>query len=129
MKKVDPTILKETSYIAALTLVLSLLMQSAFLIAGMWDITVLLGNLLGIVAAVGNFFLMGLTVQSALGREEKQIKNLVRLSQTGRMLMLFAVALIGHLLPCFNLLAVIIPYIFPRLAVTARPILVKDSKR
>ena len=120
MKKVDSTVLKETSYIAALTLVLSLLMQSVFLIAGMWDITVLLGNLLGIVAAVGNFFLMGITVQSALGREEKQIKNLMKLSQMGRMLLLFGVALIGYLVPLFNIIAVVVPFLFPRIAVTVR---------
>ena len=120
MKKVDSTVLKETSYIAALTLVLSLLMQSVFLIAGMWDITVLLGNLRGIVAAVGNFFLMGITVQSALGREEKQIKNLMKLSQMGRMLLLFGVALIGYLVPLFNIIAVVVPFLFPRIAVTVR---------
>ena len=120
MKKVDSTVLKESSYIAALTLVLSLLMQSVFLIAGMWDITVLLGNLLGIVAAVGNFFLMGITVQSALGREEKQIKNLMKLSQMGRMLLLFGVALIGYLVPLFNIIAVVVPFLFPRIAVTVR---------
>ena len=120
MKKVDSTVLKETSYIAALTLVLSLLMQSVFLVAGMWDITVLLGNLLGIVAAVGNFFLMGITVQSALGREEKQIKNLMKLSQMGRMLLLFGVALIGYLVPLFNIIAVVVPFLFPRIAVTVR---------
>ena len=65
MKKVDSTIIKETIFVASVTLVLSALMQSVFLIIGKWDYDVLLGNLLGGVAAVLNFFLMGLTVQWA----------------------------------------------------------------
>ena len=56
MKKVDSTIIKETIFVASVTLVLSALMQSVFLIIGKWDYDVLLGNLLGGVAAVLNFF-------------------------------------------------------------------------
>jgi len=77
MKKIDATVLKETGFIAAFTLILSLLMQSVFLIIGKWDYTVLLGNLLGYLAAVGNFFLLGLTVQSAVEKEEKEAKSLI----------------------------------------------------
>ena len=72
MKRIDPTVLKETIYISAFTLTASIAMQAVFLIAGQWDYTVLLGNILGIVAAVGNFLLMGLTVQAVLVREEKE---------------------------------------------------------
>ena len=45
-KKIDPTVLKETGYIAAWVLVFSALTQAIFLMIGKWDITVLLGNLL-----------------------------------------------------------------------------------
>ena len=64
-KKVDGTVRKETIYIAAAVLILSMLMQAVFLIIKQWDYTVLLGNLLGGGVAVLNFFLMGLTVQKA----------------------------------------------------------------
>ena len=96
MKKIDSTIIKETVYIFAFTLIFSVLMQAVFLIIGKWNYTVLLGNLLGGLAAVGNFFLMGLTVQSALGKEEKDAKSTMKLSQMLRTLMLFIVAVIGH---------------------------------
>lgn len=125
MKKIDPTVLKETSYIAAVCAVLSLLMQSVFLIIGKWDYTVLLGNLLGLLAAVGNFFLMGLTVQSALGKEEKEARRTVKMSQSLRLLMMFAVALIGYLLSVFNTIAMIIPFLFPRIAVALRQFIKK----
>ena len=122
MKKIDRVILIETAYIAAATLILSTLMQSVFLIIGKWDITVLSGNLLGAFAAVLNFFLMGLGVQKALGKEQKEAANVMKLSQSGRLFMMFIVALVGYLVPVFNLVAVVIPFIFPRIAVMIRPL-------
>ena len=126
MKKIDATVKKETTYIFAITVILSALMQSVFLIIGKWDYTVLLGNLLGIIAAVGNFFVMGINIQSALGREEKEAKNLIKLSQALRMLALFVIAMIGYLVPVFNIVAVIIPYLFPRVAISLRPLFIKE---
>ena len=127
MKKIDRTILVETAYIAAAVLIFSALMQSVFLIIGKWDITVLFGNLLGGGAAVLNFFLMGLGVQKALGKEQKEAANVMKLSQSARLFMMFIVALIGYLVPVFNLLAVVIPFIFPRIAVMLRPLFNKKG--
>lgn len=127
MKKIDPTVLKETGYIAALVFIFSLLLQSVFLIIGKWDYTVLTGNLLGFVAAVGNFFLMGLSVQSSLGKEEKDAKNLMKVSQSLRLLLVFVIALIGYLVPVFNTIAVLIPLLFPRIAVALRPLFMKKK--
>ncbi|MBR5262468.1 MAG: hypothetical protein IKV49_01475 [Clostridia bacterium] len=121
MKKIDSTIIRETAYIFAFTLIFSALMQAVFLVIGKWNYTILLGNLLGGLAAVGNFFIMGLSVQSALGKEEKDAKSTMKLSQMLRTLLLFIIAVIGHVAPCFNLLAVVIPYIFPRFAIALRP--------
>lgn len=129
MKKIDSTVLKETKYVALVTIILSVLMQALFLIIGKWNYTVLLGNLLGGVASVGNFLLMGLTVQTALGLDEKDARARMKLSQTLRNLLLFAVAIIGHLAPIFNLLAVVITYIFPRVAVAFRAISIKKQER
>ena len=127
MKKVDSTVKKETLYIFLFTVIFSVLMQSVYLVIGRWNLTVLWGNLLGVAAATGNFFLMGLTVQNALGKEEKDAKNLMKISQSLRMLMLFAVALVGYLVPFFNLVAVVIPFIFPRIAITLRALLIKKQ--
>lgn len=127
MKRIDRTVLNETGYIAASVLILSMLMQAIFLITGKWDITVLLGNLLGGGAAVANFFFMGLTVQNAVEKDEKEAANLMKLSQSGRLFAMFVIALVGHLAPCFNLLAVVIPFIFPRIAVMVRPLFDKKG--
>ena len=129
MNKIDATVKKETLYIAVFTFIFSLLLQSVYLILGRWDTTVLLGNLLGGVAATANFFIMGLTVQKALGKEEKDAKNLMKLSQSLRLFMLFAVALIGYLVPVFNMVAVVVPFLFPRIAVTLRALFIKKQSK
>ncbi len=126
MQKIDKTILKETAYISAVSLILSILMQAVFLIFSFWDYTVILGNLLGLTASVGNFFLMGLTIQKALTKEEeKEARNLIKLSQSGRLMLLFGVAAIGCLIPVFHSIATVIPYLFPRIAVMLRPLFSK----
>ena len=117
MKKIDETVLKETKFIALSVLILSALMEAIFLIIGEWDITVLFGNLLGGGFAILNFFLMGLTVQNAVTKDEKEAKNTVKVSQVYRNFMLLAVAALGVGLSCFNTWAVIIPLFFPRIAI------------
>lgn len=126
MKKVDPTVWKETGYIAVWMLIFSALMQAVFLIIGKWDYTVLLGNLLSGAVSVLNFFLMGLTVQNALQKEEKEAKNALKLSQTYRLLLLLVTAILGAMLPCFHLWAVLIPMLFPRVAIALRPLFGKQ---
>lgn len=101
--KVDRTVRQETGYIAVGTLILSVLMQAVFLLLGKWNYTVLLGNLLGAVGAVMNFFLMGLTVQSAVQKEKKSAQTTMKVSQTLRLFLVFLIALLGALLDCFQL--------------------------
>ena len=120
--KIDNTVKKETKYIALWVIILSTLMEAVFLVIGKWDYTVLLGNLLSGGISVLNFFLLGLTVQKALEKEEKDAKTLMKLSQTYRFLMLIAVVGIGVALPYFNIFSVIIPMFFPRIAISLRPL-------
>ncbi len=127
MKKISRTVLKETAYIAVFVIILSVLMQSVFLIIGKWDLKVLFGNILGIAAAVLNFFLLGLTVQKAVTQDEKKASVTMKFSQMLRMLMLFAIAIVGYLVPIFNLITVVIPYIFPRIAIALLPVFRKNK--
>lgn len=114
----DPTVKKETLRIALGTLLLSAVMQGVFLIIGKWDIRVLFGNLLGGGAAVLNFFLMCLTVVKCIGLEKDRAAVKIRVSQSGRLLMLAAIAGIGALLPkYFNLIALLLPLLFPAVIV------------
>ena len=126
--KIDKTVWKETSFIGIWTVIFSVLMQAVFLVIGMWDYTVLLGNALSGVMGTFNFFLLGVTVQKAVSSgDEKYAKNLMKMSQSLRLLMMGAVVALGAILECFNLWATIIPVFFPRIAMIIRQILLKKE--
>ena len=123
MQKIDKIVWKETKYIAAWVLIFSVLMQAVFLVIGKWDYTVLLGNLLSATVSLANFLAMGITVQKAVQKEEKEAKQTMKASGMIRTFGMFIVLLVGVLLPqCFHLLTLIIPLIFPRIAVAIRPL-------
>lgn len=125
--KVDKTVLKETKYIAYFTIILSVFMQAIFLIAGKWDYTVLLGNIWGIIVAVGNFFSMGLSVQKAITQDEKDARQIVKLSHSLRFLAIFVLIAAGVLIPFFNSVATVIPLVFPRISIMFRPLIDKNK--
>lgn len=121
MANIDKAVKTETVYIAIWVLILSVLMQAVFLLIGRWDYTVLCGNLLGGGAAVLNFFLMGLGVQKAVAQDEQTARSTVKLSQTGRLMMMLGFAVIGLVVPVFHTVAVLVPMLFPRVAIALRP--------
>ena len=127
MKKIEPTIIKETLYILVCVVILSVLMEAVFLFIRRWDYTVLLGNLLTGFAVTLNFFLMGLGVQKALGKDEKEAKKIIRLSQAYRYLILIVFLVIGVVFSCFNNWAVFVPVVFPRIAIAIRPLFNKKK--
>ena len=127
MQKIDKVVLKETKYIAAWVLIFSAILQAVFLVIGKWNYTVLLGNLLSGIAIIANFLAIGITVQNALKKDEKEAKQAIKASGMVRTFFLFLIALIGVLLPIFNIWTVLIPLIFPRIAIAIRPLWDKKS--
>ncbi len=127
--KVDPTVRRETLYIAACVLVLSVVMELVFLALQMWDVSVLWGNLLGGAAAVLNYFLMGLTIQHAVGMDAKHAASKMHVSQALRMLMILLVGILGIALPAFHVVALLVPLFFPRIAIMFRPLFKGLDKR
>ena len=117
MQSIDPVVKHETLRVALGTLVLSAVMELVFVLLGRWDYTVLLGNLLGIVAAVLNFFLMAVTVTRCVGMEKDKAALKIRASQLGRLFMLAAFAGCAALLPCFNLVAALVTLLFPSIVI------------
>lgn len=122
MFKADRTVLRETRYILCAVVLLSALMQAVFLCIGQWTLPVLFGNLLGGAAAVLNFFFMGLTLQANLEKDEKDARTAMRASWGLRSVALFAAAVLGVTLSCFNTITALVPLIFPRIAIAFRPL-------
>ncbi len=129
MKKIDPAVKKETLRIAVGTVLLSGVMELVFVLLGKWDLTVLFGNLVGAFAAVLNFFLMGLTVVKCVSLPPDKAAAKIRVSQGARLLMLAAICGLAALFPkVFNLIAAVVPLLFPRLVIMAWQLLGKKDK-
>ncbi len=122
MRKIDDVVLKETKYIFLWVFILSIFMQAVFFVIQKWDYTVLLGNFLSGTAVVINFLFMGIGIQKAVEKDAKDARASLKLSQSYRMLFLIIVLIIGVVAPCFNMWAVVIPVIFPRIAIAFRPL-------
>lgn len=118
--RIDPTVRRETRYVAAWLAGAILPVQAVFLLLRQWDCSVLLGSLLGSVTAAVNFLLVGLMVQKAVTQTEKQAKNTVRLSQGSRLLMQGVILALAAILPWFHLWSTAIPLLVPRIAVSVR---------
>lgn len=121
MRGVDPTVKRETYYIGTWVLILSAVTQAVFLIIGKWNYTVLLGNLLSAALAIGNFLLLGLTVQKAVEKDVADAKTFMKMSHSLRNVLFFVVIVLGIVLPFFSTWTVVIPVFFPRVAMLFRP--------
>ena len=114
--KVQKVILKETWHVGLGTLILSAAMCGVFALLGRFRSAVALGALLGSFCAILNFFLLGLSLQSAMDRGEGAPK-FMKAAYNGRMLLYAAGIAVGALAPCFDVIAVIIPLFFPQLVI------------
>jgi hypothetical protein len=127
--KIDPTVKKETLFVSLVTLILSMLMQSVFLIIGKWDIGVLLGNLLGAGIGILNFFLLGLGVQKAVSSDETKAKEIMRGSHALRYALMIVLLAVGIVFSgVFNTITMLASFLFATIAVYMRMIFNKDKK-
>lgn len=146
--KVEPIVKKETSTIASGVLVLSMVMLAVYAFLNKLSYQVILGTLLGILAAVGNFFLMALSVQKSTEKmqgvvvpeeapgeddaekekyEDKQlatpeaasVKKFMKASYMLRMLMLVIVIILAVTIKIFDPIPCLIVLLFPRLVIFA----------
>ena len=145
MVKIQPAVKKETARIAAGTLILTAVMVLVFILIGKFDWTVLTGAALGCAAAIGNFFLLALSVQKAAERmngvklpsyaeaeaeledgeevpvpdapELQQAKRAMQASYSGRLFLMAVVGVLGLTLSCFHAVATVVPFLFPRIVI------------
>ena len=115
MKKIDPVVMKETMRILIGSIVLGAIMNAVFLMLRCWNLPVLLGT----AGSVLNFFLMAQTVSHSVTLQQDEVKRKVRFSHSLRTLMLLVLMILGIALSCFNTIAALVPYLFPRLIIAA----------
>lgn len=120
--KIQKAVLLETKHVALGVLAGDVLMCGVFALLKRFDYSVPLGALLGTVCAVGNFFLLGLSIQHGMDKGEG-MKAFMKTSFTLRMLMHVAVIVLAALLPCFQLAAAIVPLLLPRVVILVMQLL------
>ena len=150
--KVEQAVWKETRRIAVGVGILSVLMIGVYLMIGRFSLAVLFGTLLGAAFAIGNFFLMALSVQQAarkmngvrlpereeppegeepekteLSPQAKQARKLMQLSYTGRLLLLAAMAGAAYVIPGIDPVPALLAQLFPRLTIFFEGILMKKE--
>jgi len=115
---------KEIARISLGTLVLDLIMIAGlFLLSqfgiGTFDLgKILVSALVGSAVAIGNFTLMCLTIQNAVGMTDmKKMKAKFQLSYNARMVIQAGWAVIAFLVPAFHFIAGAAPVLFPKLTI------------
>lgn len=114
--KVSPSVKKETGHIALGVLIGDAVMIAVFAALKRLDYTVFLGALLGSTAAIGNFLLMGLAVQKAMVDPERA-RTIIQGSYGKRLLGMLAVMILGLVIPWFNGIAVLMPFLLPGITI------------
>ena len=66
MAKIDETVMRETRYVIKVIIILSVIMEAVFLIVGIWNYKVLIGNIFGGTIAAVNFLLMTEAITSSI---------------------------------------------------------------
>lgn len=130
---VQPAVKKETTKIAASTLIGVILMWIGFAVFHFifsekipFDYTVFLGGIGGGIVAVLNFFLMGLAVQKVAATEDEEMARMrMKASYSRRMLLQILWIIAVAVAPCFALVAGLLPLLFPSIGIKLRGILKK----
>ena len=130
---VQPAVKKETTKVAASTLIGVILMWIGFAVFHFifpekipFDYTVFLGGIGGGIVAVLNFFLMGLAVQKVAATEDEEMGRMrMKASYSRRMLLQILWIIAVAVAPCFALVAGLLPLLFPSIGIKLRGILKK----
>lgn len=123
----------ETGVVAIGVSLCSAVMVGVFALMKMFDLSVLLGALVGTMLTVLNFFVMAicasLAADKAAAGDVKGAKGLISASQTGRYaalaLLLFACGVSGY----FNVFALVLPLVFVQPTITIAEFFRKSGEK
>lgn len=112
----------ETAIVLIGEAICCVIMFAIFALLGRFDLSVLLGGLIGAVLAVANFFFMAIGASLAADRAEQQeVKSgqaLIKGSYGLRLLVLFVILFACAKSGYFNVLALALPLLFVRPSIT-----------
>ncbi len=104
--------------VSKVNVVLTVIENIGFLILGHWDITVLLGSLLGLGMTTAFFYSICVSVPKALSHDDPDMaQKSIRASRSYRTIMMAVGLLLAIKLPFFNAFAAMIPLVFTRISI------------
>ncbi|MDD4851140.1 MAG: ATP synthase subunit I [Gemmiger sp.] len=120
--KLQPASAKELRHIAVGTAICTAVMVAVFgLLAAFglvrFQYTIPLGAVCGAAIAILNFAVLCLTVQEAARADEKNAHYKVKLSYNIRLMVQAGWCVVAYLLPCFQVVAAVLPLLFPRVVI------------
>ena len=115
-------VLKETGIIAIGEAVCVALMYGVYALLGKFSLSVLLGGLVGLVLATGNFFFLAVVATLAADRAENQDvaggQKLMKSSYPIRLLVLAGLLILCAKSGVFDVIALVLPLLFVRPVLT-----------
>ena len=115
-------VLKETAIIAIGEVLCVAVMCGIYALLGKFNLSVLLGGLVGMVFAIGNFFFMAVAATLAADKAEAQDveggKKLMKSSYPIRLLVLAGGMILCAKSGVFDVLALVLPLVFVRPVIT-----------
>ena len=115
-------VFKETAIIACGTAICTGVMIAVYALIGKFDLTVLVGGIVGFVLAVLNFLFMAMNVSvaadKAVEQDVKGGRSLMKLSYTTRLVVMFIILIVCAKSGITNPLASVLPLAFVRPVIT-----------
>ncbi len=113
-------------YFIGVNIVFFAVLTVLFFVFG-FDYTLFIGGVYGNILCVLNFFFLGKTAQIAVTKSAKSAQTYMNSMYCARYLGLFVLLTVAALVPFINLLAAIVPLLFPKITITVRAFREKDK--
>ena len=115
--KLSPIVKKESLRVAIGSFVFCVIMILVFMLVGHYNTLVLLGGFYSTALASLNFFLMCVSKQKEIDMDKSRAKSFSMLSYNLRTLAILVLVIVGYALLDLNLIALLIPLLFPRIVI------------
>lgn len=113
-KNIDESFFK----VSKINILLTVIENIGFIVFGKWDITVLLGSLLGLLITTVFFYSICVSVPKALRYGDADMaQKSIKASRSVRTIVMAVGLFLAIKLPCFNMYAAMIPLVFTRVSI------------
>ena len=114
LHELDGSFMKVSKFNVVLTVILNIV----FRVIGKWDVTVLLGSVLGLIITTFFYYSICVSVPKALGYGDPELaQKSIRASRSMRTIVMAVGLIIAIKLPWVNIFAAIIPLLFTRISI------------